>query len=328
MPNLVADSFWCASGGVIAAGRYFAPAGWAVSISTPLQYQMHQRDGSNQASVAITGAYTGATTGIEARFNGGAWTTICATPTGGSYSGTLTNCPMGQGNLEVRFANAHAVTSSKALIGVGDIYVVSGQSNNRGQANAAIQPANVNSTAVQMDASGTWVALIEVANSSVGNYLGALATKIDAKGIPVGFINCAIGSTEAANWVPGQPNYNSMLARANAAGGHVALLWWQGESDTGTAQATFESRTNSIINGWFSDTGKKTLLQKICLSGLPGGAATVRAGQANVIASNTHIFTSADMNVWTTSSVHYSTTQEVTDVANTLWAGLQPVAYP
>ena len=328
MATPVNDSYSTPSGGVIAGGRSYAPEGYAVTITTPVQRKMHQRNDSNLANVAITGTYTGSPTKIEARFNGGAWSEIVASPSGGVYSGTLSNCPTGQGTIEVRFANAHGITANNTHVGVGDIWIVSGQSNNRGQAAAAVQPANVNSVAVEYNASGQWVPLVEVGGASVANYLGALASKIDAKGVPVGFVNCSVGSTEAANWVPGQANYNNMLARANAVGGHVALLWWQGESDTSTVQATFETRTNNIINGWFADTGKETFVQKICLAGLPGGAATVRAGQDAVIASNTHIFASADMNVWTVSGVHYSTMQEVNDVAAAVWAALEPVAYP
>ena len=328
MATPVNDSYSAASGSVIAGGRSYAPDGYAVTITTPAQYKMHQRNESNLANVVITGTYTGSPTKIEARFNGGAWTTIVASPAGGTYSGSLANCPTGQGLLEVRFANAHGITASKTHVGVGDIWIVSGQSNNRGQANAAIQPANANSTAVQYDASGNWIALAFTANTSNANYLGRLASYIDAKGVPVGFVNCSIGATNIATWVVGTAKYNAMLARANAVGGSAGLLWWQGESDTAMAQATYEGYLNNIINGWFADTGKKTLIQKLCLSGLDGGANTIRAAQSAVGASNTHVLGVSDMNVWSVSGVHYSTTQEVNDVAAAVWAALEPVAYP
>ncbi|CAA0832653.1 Domain of unknown function (DUF303 [Striga hermonthica] len=57
----------------------------------------------------------------------------------------------------------------------------------------------------------------------------------------VGLVPCAAGGTNITEWRRGRPLYNRVLRRAQAAlhggGGLIrALLWYQGESDTGTHQ--------------------------------------------------------------------------------------------
>ncbi len=87
---------------------------------------MFQRDGADLADILITGTYTGGPTAIEARWSGGTWTTIDASPNDGVYLGILENQSAGQGTLEVRFANEIGRAASRAHVGIGDVFVISG----------------------------------------------------------------------------------------------------------------------------------------------------------------------------------------------------------
>lgn len=94
-----------------------------ITISTPSAYQVIQRNGSNQANIAITGTYTGTTPpAIEASWNGGAYTTIASSPSGGTYSGTLSAQSAGQGTLTVRRTDDTTVSASKSYVGIGDVF--------------------------------------------------------------------------------------------------------------------------------------------------------------------------------------------------------------
>jgi hypothetical protein len=67
----------------------------------------------------IAGYYSGATapTGIEFRFNGGAWTALSNQSIGGgTFSGMTGTVPIALGLLEVRFANATTITGSVSNI--------------------------------------------------------------------------------------------------------------------------------------------------------------------------------------------------------------------
>ncbi len=56
-----------------------------LAITTPKQYQMIQRDASDEADILITGTHSGIESGgIEASFNGGAYVTI-ATGSSGNF---------------------------------------------------------------------------------------------------------------------------------------------------------------------------------------------------------------------------------------------------
>ena len=71
---------------------------------------------------------------MEARFNGGAWADIDTTDVDGAFSGTLADQAEGQGSVEVRRKNDATSAASVAYVGVGDIFVIGGQSNAEGYA--------------------------------------------------------------------------------------------------------------------------------------------------------------------------------------------------
>ena len=103
-----------------------------ISITSPKTYQTYQRDENGQADISMSGTYTGTPTAIEAQFNGGGWSTIDASPSGGSFSGAFSS-QSGQGTLKVHFTNDHAVTASVTSVGIGDVFLVAGQSSASGR---------------------------------------------------------------------------------------------------------------------------------------------------------------------------------------------------
>ncbi|MBD3355324.1 hypothetical protein GF361_05050, partial [Candidatus Woesearchaeota archaeon] len=90
-----------------------------ISITYPTQYILFQRDADNTSDIEVQGTYTGNPNTIEARFNNGNWTAIDPSPSGNSFSANLTDQPIGQGSLEVRFKYNNSVTDSVSDIAVG-----------------------------------------------------------------------------------------------------------------------------------------------------------------------------------------------------------------
>ncbi len=113
--------------------RVAPPTSTGVVITTPVQYQSRQINSSNQASIPITGTYTGTPTAIEASFNGGAYATIDAAPAAGSYSGTLASQAAGQGTLSVRFTNDTSVTATTTFVTLTDVFVLAGDARAEGR---------------------------------------------------------------------------------------------------------------------------------------------------------------------------------------------------
>lgn len=336
------------------------PIAFTVPPSTTdgaVAYRIFQRNGSDQASVRMTGTYSGSPTAIEYRWKGGAWATLVGSPAGGTFDATVTLQGPGQGALEVRFANDIADTASLTGVGVGDVYVVAGQSNNVGMSNSAqvvpVAPGGSGWIATEFDKANVWRENVETlanpfdnrtgtvypsaypATTVYGSYFGRLATLIMQRGFPVAFIPCALGSTNLDQWQPpSQVLYTTMVARANIVGSHKGVIWWQGEAEAntvGVAQATFESKLNNIINTWVSSgPGTPWFLCNINDQGISGSVPAVRAAIANVAATNANVDGIADMlAAWSTGQVHYNSITAINTIADRVYAMLydNPAAY-
>lgn len=318
------------------AGSASGGASSTITLTTPAAYRMHQRNvGTNTASVTISGTYTGSPGSIQYRFAGGAWDTLVASPSGGTFSQAVT-LPTGQGALEVRFSSDTGVTASRALVGVGDVFIVAGQSNNVGVSPQIVAPVASAFTAVQYDRADVWKPLQEGdtqatsfdggSTGSKGSYFGALSNRLQANGVPVAFVPCAAGSTVISSWerydplpTAGSTLYGRALQQHNEVGGCRALIWWQGESDAtgGTDPATFQAATMALIDDWFTDTGTPTFLVKI--TNFHTNAPAIRAAQDGVIAASTHLAGWADGGGAYSGDVHYLTSAQINAVADAVY---------
>lgn len=349
----------------------------SIAFTTPpttadgaVDFRLFQRDSSNQASVRVTGTYTGSPTSIEYQWGGGAWTVLEPTPSGGVFDKTIVLVGPGQGALAIRFANNTSVTASLASVGVGDLYLVAGQSNHVGGGAGTYVPASAPAghpswKATILDKTGRWRENVETStdpfskttNASIypaasatyaaqaasatayNSYFGQLATTIMAYGVPVAFIPCALGSTSISNWAVSTATntlYGAMLARAQQVGSHKAVLWWQGEADTGlgTTNSSYQSSLNAIINDWCVTRfpSAKWVLMNLNATGNAAGSGgtsstdtgfnAIHAAIASVGASNAHVAAVADMNGTFSGSVHYASSSEITAVSNSAFAAL------
>ena len=277
----------------------------AVAVTNVSEYQVFQRDGSDQADIAISGTYTGTPTAIEASFNGGAYATIDAAPSGGTFSGTLSAQSVGQGGLDVRFTNDTGVTDSTANVGIGDIFIVSGQSNASGRGTTLNSYSHATLKAGLFGNDDNWKELADAVDSNSGQVDSVssdsasgspwplIATQILAdQGVPVAFVPTPKGGTRTSQWQPNNSAstlYGSMKRRINAVGGDVAgVLWFQGESDSanGTTAATHQTELEAIVDDINTDfPGLKTMVGQIGHSNYAGND-TIRGAQISTITDN------------------------------------------
>lgn len=134
-------------------------------------------------------------------------------------------------------------------IGVGNLFVIAGQSNAAGYGrDPAWDPPALEVHSLRNN--GRWDLAVHPLNESteaadrpnaeggVGGtspYLAFGRRYAAESGLPVGLIPTAIGSTEISQWLPEAPGglYENIISRIGAAGGRVAgILWYQGCSDT------------------------------------------------------------------------------------------------
>lgn len=114
-----------------------------ITITYPTSRAVFQRDNNNQCLIYIAGNYTAFSDKIEARAiarpffptqgTTTSWTVIQSNPSNGYYYGTL-SVSGGWYDLEVRHWNASTLlgTTSIQKIGVGEVFLIAGQSNSTG----------------------------------------------------------------------------------------------------------------------------------------------------------------------------------------------------
>lgn len=311
----------------------------AIYITAPVAWDLCARNpATNTGSISITGTYSDATpTAIEARWSGGTWATIDSAPAGGSYSGSLTGLAAGNGTLEVRMANATAVTASVDNVAIGGKFLFWGQSNFSGRANNAqtytgtagwFHKYTVTNNQWQQGADPFDT---ETANGSLYPLLASLLTA--ELGCPVGFIGVAKGSTALAAWQPGQSLNTRMVdyynaATAHGSGGIEAVISWIGESDAdaGTAETDFKSRYNTVIDQLKTLTGKDSLL--VAPSGLnTAGYTNVRQWISDIAATSAN--TAPDeVQIWPLyQKIHYETDTETALAADAVFDSLSGWLY-
>jgi hypothetical protein len=249
----------------------------AITIDTPVSYRVFQRSGTT-GSIYVTGSYTGSPTAIEGSFNGGSFSTFVASPSGGIYSGSLTGQAQGQGSLTVRFTNDTSSSAITNFIGIGDVFIIAGQSNAAGYSNGpnySYSPTlkgglfgndyNWKQLADPTDDATNQVDSVSIDLSCNGSAWTVLSTYyMQSVGVPVAFVPCALTSTSGSSWQPGANHfdratlYGSMAYRALQTGAK-AVLYWQGEDDAiqGTSEATYNSYIDNLANSVQSDLGVK-----------------------------------------------------------------------
>ncbi|MES2623371.1 MAG: sialate O-acetylesterase [Patescibacteria group bacterium] len=328
-------------------------AGEIITISTPKSYQVVQRDNLNKATITISGTYTGTPTAIEASWNDGAYATIVASPTGGTFSGSLTNQSTGQGLLSVRFVNDTTISTSTAYVGVGDVYFIAGQSNfsGRGFNNQVYTHPTLKAALFGND--DQWKELIDPTDSNVnrvdsissdgvsasGSLWPLVATRIMAKtNVPVAFVTGSKGGTSITEWQPAYATstlYGSMYRRINAVGGVKAILFFQGETDVANhmLRATYLGYLNTMVDTIFTDFGVKTVVGQIANSAnVATSTDAIRLAQIDAWNNNSHVIGGAaypDVNLANDGgdNLHFKTNDDLQIFADRFWASMDAGMY-
>lgn len=281
-----------------------------IQITYPTTYQLVQRDESNQADIVIVGRYTGKPTKIQARWNNGPWTNIVENPSGGAFRGVLANRVGGQGALQVRFSNATSVISTVNYVGVGDIFVMAGQSNmsGRGSSNHQYTPTTVRASVLgnndrwadlkdPYDSAVGATPFNKVSNDAAGGSFVALFANmyIRRTGVPVAFLPVARGGSTIEQWarvIDSNYLYGSMYRRIKRAGGTIrAVLWCQGENNSNTSAAGYQARLEALADAIAQDfRGAPTVACMIGSAPYPGEHRSgVRMGTLAAIAANDNL---------------------------------------
>ena len=273
------------------------PANSAISLDATAypEYKVFQRDNAGNYPLELRGSIAGPCNAVEASFAGRPFVTIDSAPTT-TFTGSLL-ASTGQGMITVRCTNNRVLGSSVRNIGIGDVYVVAGQSNAEGHGihaqsystiagNSAIKPTvfteadhwklDNDQTDIHSTGGSVW--------PIVGGYVVAHTAA------PVAFITTASGGSKLVSPNEWQPNgavcqhigvncYNNMVAQVADAGvnGIKAVLWFQGEGDArvGQTQQAYNAALDQLAVNVGNDLpGSPPLVAGVIGPWISGGAAT------------------------------------------------------
>jgi hypothetical protein len=249
---------------------YSPPVPESIIINNPDPYVILQRHNSTTGEIYISGIYTGSPTTIEASFNGGSYKVIDSSPSGNTFSGYI-NETVGNGTITARFSNAIGVSDSVDNIGVGDVYVIAGQSNAEGIGqNLNTFDPSLGFSTVFME-NGTIRMMNDPTDSSVwagGSPWVSVAEQLleNDSSVPVMFLSTADAGSRISAWKDGAYNYtNSIYMVSQITYGSnktKAVLFFQGESDIfdGTSYNSYYTDINSMVNAYTRDISTDTVI--------------------------------------------------------------------
>ena len=271
-----------------------------IAVSDFADYRVFQRDiGGMSKSVTISGTYSNMDwRRIEARVLRHAtdmvvvdWTTIDATPGGGTFSGGLTIPQGGWYNIEVRAldSSGSVIASSRGTHkwGVGMIILVIGQSNMSGRGQPPFTVAT-SDLAVNYSNAGVWEHLADpyddgspagavdndndvIASSNAGgSMIPSIAnTLLQTFDFPIAFVPAAKGGSNLyvnasnygwayrnpANHLDTSTLYGQSITKARSVGGVELIIMHQGEADLsdGRTEAQYEADFATMIGNYRQD---------------------------------------------------------------------------
>lgn len=246
------------------------PARAQLTLSSPHARIVYQRNAQNQAAVPVMGTAPVNATQIDARLiplvagQGTAtrWQNLSVTDGAGNFRGTLLTTG-GWYQLQVRAKAGATIVAETTLnrVGVGEVFIVAGQSNALGTSEVSNDAADDRVSCVdsrQDDAEEPMLPLL-FSHISRGTMIGpanpphiwaTLGDRLAARlNVPVLFLGAAHGGTGSMIWrqtaegtgSPGLSPYRRLgvaLLHYAARTGARAVLWHQGESDNLSSSST------------------------------------------------------------------------------------------
>lgn len=227
----------------------------STTITYPNQYFISQRNSTDKGIIPIYGTYIGAPSAIEARFNGSDWVTINSSLSGGVFNGSLV-ASTGQGTLEVRQVDDATASDSETYISVGDIFVVTGQSNAGGRGENLSTLNGSNQFIAVNYKSNSWTIAndpLDANEGGAGSPYPLLAEfMMRNTSVPIGFITSAHGGVNITTYQKGNVNYDDLysniVSATNGTKNIKAVLFYQGETDALIGYGGFDGNYTLYYN--------------------------------------------------------------------------------
>ncbi|MDD4870250.1 MAG: sialate O-acetylesterase [Kiritimatiellae bacterium] len=294
-----------------------------IEILYPVQYVVFQRETPSDGIIRIRGRYPkdGKVEKIEARFCGREWKVLDPNPKDGTFAGSIHE-KVGQGKLEVRTTGGAGLTAMVTCIGIGDLFVITGQSNADGRGDAHIAMEQQNPFIGTKYRKNIW-SKGDDPSANDGDHGSpwpmVLNELIPDQKVPISYIQAAVGSTVVKQWCKGGSMYTRMLGIVKAAtdeGMKVrAVLYYQGENDIThynklSVLGNYDEYVQNLMNAataFYNDFQCPMLIGQITNLGSERNRNdNIRRGQQYVWANHPHVLPGAiAYDILPTDGVHY-----------------------
>lgn len=237
-----------------------SPAELALDLDAPQAHQVVQRDAHGNGIIEVSGSSVDQIDSVEGRhqpMDGGAWSewTPLADALGGAFYGQWT-LPEGWHRLELqtRFDGAVVTTRTIDGVGVGEVFIVAGQSNSANHGDAPLTPTDAR---VSTWGPGGWRFGHDPqpgATGTSGSPWPVLGDHLSSRyDVPIGFLSVGVGGTRVDRWVPDAndlfPRIENALDAVRPSGAR-AILWHQGESNAGgTTTEDYAEMLGDVVLG-------------------------------------------------------------------------------
>lgn len=286
-----------------------------------------------------------------------AWTVLATNIAGHSFSDTLYRAA-GQDTLFVGVrGNTDVLVDTVLYVGVGDIFVIAGQSNASGHADNNQSYSHPTLKAAMFGNDYQWKEMSDPTDSYIGQIdvvsndmlLGAvpegsiwpiIVDSIMANyNIPVGLIPCAAGGSTCNAWRPATNHldrttlYGSMHFRVDSVGGAKAVLFWQGEQDAKACVpcSSYNARLDDIADNIQADMGIKimpVLLERI-FTATDACQDTIRAAVTQAWTDNANVLVGPDFEdiEADNNGAHVNVQAKIDSCANRFWRKIRDNIY-
>jgi hypothetical protein len=220
---------------VVAAKRKTTPT---VVLTEFAEKRVFQRSGTS-ASVPLSGTWVTGAQAIEGRVINAdtnaeiaTWATIVASPTGSTWSGSLSVPQGGWYKIEVRRAGSTAsVKRSTNRLGVGDIWLFAGQNQQALMSTLIGSAPTPDALTVYRVSDGTWRLPGTFSGTGGNGGIRFMNLMRQYTGVPQAMVNASVADTKISDWELTDTAMVAARSAISSIGTIRGVLWHQGGSD-------------------------------------------------------------------------------------------------